>query len=139
MLIGELAKKSGLSRDTIRYYEKLSLLVVHDRPFDNPYKDYGPAALQRLQQIQQLKSVGFSLSEIGQLLVDAQAAQPCQDLPQQLAQKIARVEQQIATLQQYKTALQHMQRCCDGACAAPGGLPACVPLQTVGRAANKCC
>lgn len=55
MLIGELSKRSGSSRDTIRYYEKLLLLSVEGRTQSGGYKRYAQNTLERLQQIHCLK------------------------------------------------------------------------------------
>jgi MerR family transcriptional regulator, copper efflux regulator len=77
MLIGELSKKTGVSKDTIRFYEKLGLLVASageastlaDRQAGTRlYKEYGPETVERLAMIGQGKGLGFTLSEIKQLL-----------------------------------------------------------------------
>ena len=48
MLIGELAKRSDFSRDTIRYYEKLGLVAMGtDQRADNGYKNYPLEILER--------------------------------------------------------------------------------------------
>jgi MerR family transcriptional regulator, copper efflux regulator len=79
MLIGELSKKTGVSKDTIRFYEKLGLLVANvgealtlaDRQAGTRlYKEYGPETVERLAMIGQGKGLGFTLSEIKQLLDD---------------------------------------------------------------------
>ena len=71
MLIGELAHESGLTLHTIRFYEKRGLLNTGqiDRRSNN-YKEYGPAALERLRFIAQAKGAGFTLSETADLLRD---------------------------------------------------------------------
>ena len=65
MRIGLLAKRSGLSVDTIRYYEKKGLLdsdlIV--RRYNN-YRDYSEASLEQLMFIQQAKQLSFTLTEI---------------------------------------------------------------------------
>ncbi len=66
MLIGELAKQAQLSRDTIRFYEKTKLIQSITR--NNGYKDYPEQTLQQLQLIRTAKHLGFSLSEIKQIL-----------------------------------------------------------------------
>lgn len=66
MLIGELSKKLSLSRDTIRFYEKLNLIQPLIR--NNGYKDYSQQDLQQLQLIQVAKNLGFTLTEIKQIL-----------------------------------------------------------------------
>jgi DNA-binding transcriptional MerR regulator len=139
MLIGDLSKQSGLSRDTLRYYEKLGLLVAASRNADNDYKHYGRVALERLQHVQRLKDVGFTLREVRQLLVDDAAFQPCANLPGQLATKIEALDQQVEALLAIKASLLDMQRHCTDDCAAPNGLPACVPLVAPARSANPCC
>jgi MerR family transcriptional regulator, copper efflux regulator len=71
MLIGELSKQTGVSKDTIRFYEKLGLLVGSNRQAGTRlYKEYGPETVERLAMITQGKGLGFTLSEIKQLLDD---------------------------------------------------------------------
>jgi MerR family transcriptional regulator, copper efflux regulator len=69
MLIGEIADKTGFSRDTIRYYEKMGLIKVGKKSRrDNNYKEYPDSVLERLQIIRRAKHLGFSLREIGDLI-----------------------------------------------------------------------
>jgi MerR family transcriptional regulator, copper efflux regulator len=71
MLMGELSKKTGVSKDTIRFYEKLGLIVGSSREAGTRlYKEYGPETVERLAMITQGKGLGFTLSEIKQLLDD---------------------------------------------------------------------
>src|SRR5690348_8538603 len=102
MLIGELSKRSGLSRDTIRYYEKLSLVTMKYRRIGNRYKDYGQEAVDRLRRIQQLKNIGFTLREVRQLLVGQENRHPCEGLPLRLMQKLEKIDKQIAVLLSFK-------------------------------------
>lgn len=71
MLIGELSKRSGYSRDTIRYYEKIGLIVLPkpSRRNSNNYKDYPVEVLLTLKAIRKYKDLGFTLEEIRELLV----------------------------------------------------------------------
>jgi len=138
MLIGELSKRSGLSRDTIRYYEKRMLLAASERDIGNDYKNYGPEALERLKQIQRLKDVGFTLQEIGQLLVGDGKHHACVDLPAQLPQKIERIDRQVAVLLEHKASLMEVQRACNGACAVQSGMPTCVPRESAAKSGVSC-
>lgn len=64
MQIGELSKRSGYSRDTIRYYEKLGLININDKTRNsNQYKNYPEQVLKRLQTIREIKEYGFTLQE----------------------------------------------------------------------------
>ena len=131
MLIGELSKRSGFSRDTIRYYEKLGIIVVGmERRADNSYKNYSLAVLERLHQIRRLKECGFTLLEIRRLLIPNGGNQTCKDLPAQLAEKIIKLDEKMAVLLEYKQSLLQIQRSCDGACGTIQGVPDCIPLLT---------
>lgn len=65
MKIGELSKRSQTTIDTIRYYEKLGL-IIPDRT--NYQKEYSESDLELLALIATFKSVGFKLNEL-QLLM----------------------------------------------------------------------
>jgi len=71
MLIGELARRSGFSKDTIRYYEKIGLIVLaaRRRTVSNSYRDYPEDTLHTLAAIRKYKQLGFTLEEIRELLV----------------------------------------------------------------------
>lgn len=69
MLIGELAKKTGLTKDTIRFYEKRGLIESQERQAGTrAYMDFSPEMLDRVAMIAQGKSLGFTLSEMKQLI-----------------------------------------------------------------------
>ncbi|WP_293894669.1 MerR family transcriptional regulator [Sporocytophaga sp.] len=69
MLIGEISLKTGLSRDTIRYYEKIGLIKLNKKQRrDNNYKEYSAEIIERLEIIKRAKYLGFSLQEIKELI-----------------------------------------------------------------------
>ena len=69
MLIGELSKQTGLSKDTIRFYEKLGLITASSNDMGTKsYKKYSLETIDRLSTIVQGKGLGFTLGEIKQLL-----------------------------------------------------------------------
>lgn len=63
MRIGELAARTGTSKDTIRFYEKVGL-VSGDR-LANGYRDFGPGMVEWVRYIRTAQTLGFSLAEIG--------------------------------------------------------------------------
>lgn len=68
MLIGELSKQTGLSKDTIRFYEKLGLIVATEREAGSRlYKEFDEDTIQRLFIIKQGQSLGFTLGEMKEL------------------------------------------------------------------------
>ncbi len=104
--IGEVARQSGLAIDTIRYYERAGLLPPPARR-PSGYRSYGAEALHRLRFIHQAKALGFSLSEIEELLapdgrekvraVRAAAGRKLADLDHRLL-KLTRIRQSLAML-----------------------------------------
>lgn len=129
MLIGELSKRSQLSRDTIRYYEKLGLFQVAKKQCpDNNYKNYSAEVLERLHQIQLLKQCGFTLQEIHALLQSEARRDACSGLPERLAEKISSIEKKVTDLMSYKAALLKIHQSCTGTCGVSKGLPDCIEI-----------
>ena len=65
MLIGELARRAGVSRDTVRFYQRSGLITCGSRRAGSRiYRDYPDDALERLILIKQAKSAGFTLREV---------------------------------------------------------------------------
>jgi len=128
MLIGKLSKESGVSRDTVRYYEKIGLIQPDNYArHANRYKDYSVDCLNRLKTILELKTMGFTLAEIAQLLDSSgQSNHPCSHLPEQLRIKMVNLDNKIALLQQHRKSLQAIKDACNETCKLENGLPACL-------------
>ena len=67
MKIGELVKQSGIPAETLCYREREGLLLPAGRSASG-YREYSKENLAQVEFIKRAKSVGFSLSEIGELL-----------------------------------------------------------------------
>ncbi|HKY52188.1 MAG TPA: MerR family transcriptional regulator [Candidatus Limnocylindria bacterium] len=67
MRVGELARRSGISATTLRYYERMGLLRPAARSVSG-YRDYPKESVQQLALIGRAKELGFSLKEIKALL-----------------------------------------------------------------------
>lgn len=65
--IREAAQQVGLSTDTLRYYEKISLVPRPARA-SGGQRAYGEKDLARLRFVTRAQAIGFSLQEIKQLL-----------------------------------------------------------------------
>ena len=65
MTIQQVCKQSGLTVDTIRYYERIGLIEVQK---DDYFKNYTPETLETLIEIKKLRFAGLSLSEIKWLI-----------------------------------------------------------------------
>lgn len=103
---GELAELAGVSRDTLRYYERRGVLP---RPLrgHNGYRQYSSEALQRVQLVRRALAVGFTLDELARVLKvrDAGGA-PCEEVRRVAAQKLLDVENQLRELTALRDDLQ---------------------------------
>ncbi|BCJ27577.1 MerR family transcriptional regulator [Actinocatenispora sera] len=64
MLIGEVARRAGVSKDTVRLYERLGL--VRGRRLPNGYRDFPAEAVTWLGYVRTAQALGFTLAEIAQ-------------------------------------------------------------------------
>lgn len=112
MKIGEVARRSGVGIETIRYYEREGLLLEPQRR-PSGYRQYDEVTIERLDYIRRAKELGFTLAEIRELLDLAFVSQSCCDHIRERAEgKIADVEQKIRSLQQMKRSLgKIVERC----------------------------
>jgi DNA-binding transcriptional MerR regulator len=69
MLVHEIARASGLSRDGVRHYEALGLIASSPiQAGSRVYRDYQPSVLETIERVRQAQRLGFSLKEIVPLL-----------------------------------------------------------------------
>ena len=118
MQIGEIAKQSGFTKDTLRYYEKIGLLKLNKKlRGENNYRIYDGAILNRLKTIKQLKNIGFTLNEIKSLLRKGELNMiSCKTVGSIVRPKLEKIEQQIIALQNQKAKLIQLVNHCQGDC-----------------------
>jgi len=112
--IGQVAKQSGISVETIRYYEKEGLLKEPERK-ESGYRQYKQEAIARLSFIQQAKELGFSLKEIGELLsIRSDENNLCNEVKQLAQEKLDNIESKIKMLQRMRKSLKKLVDVCPG-------------------------
>jgi len=111
MKIGEVAKLSGTGIETIRFYEREGLLLEPERR-PSGYRQYDDATVERLEYIRRAKELGFTLTEIKELLELSFAHSNCDHIRQRAEDKITDIEQKIRSLQQMKRSLGKIVDCC---------------------------
>ena len=109
MRIGDLAEQAGVTQRTIRYYESIGLLAPGKRE-GHGHHYYSEEALARLRKIDQLKRLGLSLEEIGEVIdlyfTDPSGIQPKQKILVILHKHLREAESKIGELQQFRSELQ---------------------------------
>jgi len=115
MKIGELAKQSGLSAHTLRFYEKQGLISPSTRSRSN-YRLYNQQDLNTAKFIKRSRTMGFSLEEV-EVFLSIRADKPahiCADAKDIAQQKILDVQQKIEEMQQVLIALHKLSDACCG-------------------------
>jgi MerR family transcriptional regulator, copper efflux regulator len=107
MLIGELAQKTGLSRDTIRFYQKMGLIEAKARPAGTrTYMEFSPEMLERVVIITQGKSLGFTLNEIKHLIETwGNVSMPLSEKLKVIDRKLDEITQKMRQLEEIETYL----------------------------------
>lgn len=108
MLIGELAKKAGVSKDTIRHYDDLNLLVAGERVAGSRvYREYGEDNVSRIQMIKSAKDMGFTLSNLQKMTRDYDAGKMSDtDVVVLLQEQLSLVRAKIASLKKTEFTLE---------------------------------
>lgn len=114
LTIGELARESGVHMETIRYYEREGLMPAPPRK-SSGHRAYPPNAAVRLRFIKRVKELGFTLTEIRELLMlRADPDQNCSQVCEQAQHKLREVRAKIRNLKAVEGALQHLTAVCSG-------------------------
>ncbi|MFB7915378.1 HEAT repeat domain-containing protein [Streptomyces sp. NPDC056061] len=90
MLIGDVARRSGVSARMLRHYESLGLVRPTDRT-GSGYREYSGENIRRIFHIESLRSLGLSLRDVGRALDDPDFApgELVDDLIRQTQDRIA--------------------------------------------------
>src|SRR5487761_1191025 len=108
LTISKLAERGGVNLQTIRYYERQGLLAPAART-DAGYRIFQPETARRIRFIKRAQELGFSLSEIKELLslrVDAQTTRA--DIRHRAQAKVADVEQKLRHLEAIRASLSRL-------------------------------
>lgn len=111
--IGEVARRSEVGIETIRYYERQGLLAEPDRR-PSGYRQYDESVVSRLQFIRRAKELGFTLSEIKELLgLWFDVNTKCVHVRQRAERKVNDIEDKIRSLQRMKRSLKKIVSQCE--------------------------
>lgn len=112
--IGQVAKQSDLTVETIRYYEQRGLIPEPNR-LDSGYRVYPESILTRLNFINRCKDLGFSLQEISELLsIQINPENSSALVKEQVEHKIELVKDKISELQKLQDSLEQLSGLCCG-------------------------
>ena len=98
MRIGEAAALAGVSRDTLRYYERQGLLPRAPRTAAG-YRDYPGSIVDRVRFVRSALRFGFNVKQVAGFLKSRESGHPpCRTVRAAGEQILVRIDQQIAEL-----------------------------------------
>ncbi len=127
MKIGEISKSTGIPVETIRYYEKISLVPAPEREASG-YRSYRQHHLDRLLFIRRCRNLDMAQDEIRELIRLAdQPDADCSQVDALLARHLSHVRQRLEELSRLEDTLSQLQTACSqgrtvSECGILGGL-----------------
>ena len=112
--IGDAARASGVSTKMVRHYESLGLLGAVART-DSGYRQYSAADIHTLRFIKRARELGFSMSEIGNLVgLWHDQARASSEVKRVAQQHLIELENRIQAMQDMRRTLQKLVQSCQG-------------------------
>lgn len=117
MRIGQLARMTGTTPPTIRYYEQIGLLPSGPRG-PGSQRIYGEADIRRLAFIRRSREFGFSIEQVRQLAsIQDCPEQSCLEARNLAYAHLVEVRQKIAELNELERCITEVVSSCDRSCA----------------------
>jgi DNA-binding transcriptional MerR regulator len=116
--IGEVASRSGVSIDTVRYYERRLLLPPAPRTAGG-FRLFTRETVARVQFNKQAQELGLSLDEIKAFLVTG-GAKECRRVRDLLRAKLTDVAERIRLMEEFRQTLSHHLAACEQALKEQG-------------------
>ena len=105
LLIGEVARRAGVSADTVRHYERIGILhnIRRDR---SGYRRYPEDAVDRIRIARRALDIGFTLEELARIFRRRASGQPpCAQVVELARRKAAELDERIAAMTAVRAAL----------------------------------
>jgi MerR family copper efflux transcriptional regulator len=110
MQIKELSERTGITRDSIRFYEKIGLFPKPKKK-SNGYRDYTDEAVEQMKMLSRAKELGFTLNEIKTLsklfFTNKLSAKQMSSL---LEKKLSEIDEKIYNLKLFKKEISRTQK-----------------------------
>lgn len=127
LTIGKVAERAGVKIDTLRYYERQGVIAPPGRTGSN-YRVFGEDTVPRVRFVKRAQELGFSLSEIKELLeLRVRENAGCAHVRDQALAKVAALEEKINSLQAMRRVLSRLA----DECVGEGPLSACPILDAL--------
>ena len=113
MTIGVLVKKSFVTVETVKFYQKEGLLSRPPKP-SSGFRSYPTDYVARIFFIKRAQELGFTLREVRELLrLQEDKKATCGQAKKKTDEKLLEVDQKIRDLQKIKKSLKKIRECCE--------------------------
>lgn len=103
--IGEVARRTGIGIETLRFYERSGLLGRPART-EGGYRLYSADELLRLEFIKRAQTLGFTLEEIKRIMSESHAGQrPCNEVREIVRERLTELDERLKQMRRYRNAL----------------------------------
>ena len=114
MLIGEVARSTGLSASAIRFYEKQGIVPPPERSAGG-FRHYREEDSETLLFVRRLRSLNLPLEDVREVIaLRAGGAAPCGSVRDALAREAARLDREIRSLIRIRGRLSSLRAAADG-------------------------
>ena len=104
--IGEVAKRSGVSVESLRFYENRGLLEPTGRTASG-YRLYDGAVFDRLRFVKKAQAVGFTLDEAAAIIAEAKRGKrPCAEVRRMAEERLRELDVKLGELKRYRRELK---------------------------------
>jgi len=110
LTIGKLASSADVNVETIRYYQRMNLIVEPEKP-ESGFRLYPYADIDRIKFIKRAQQLGFTLKEIQELLDLGECH--CQEVQVLAKQKLDKIETHMKDLKAMRKALKTLLTQCE--------------------------
>lgn len=105
-----LARLTGVSTDTLRYYERKRVLAVPDRS-QGGYRRYPPEAVARVRLVRHALAIGFTLRDLAAVLSERdRGGAPCRRVRALVAERLAELDTRLRDLAELRDELRLLLR-----------------------------
>lgn len=130
--IGEIAQRTGVSVETLRYYEKRRLLQAPPRT-DGGFRLYPDEVMRQVKFIKQAQSLGLTLNDVRQLSAGRERpahVASCREVRDLLGHRIEDIDARIKELRAFRRTLHQHLVACERALAGAGD-PECPTIDAL--------
>lgn len=115
--IGEVAARTGVTVEAVRYYEQRGLLRPVGRS-SGGFRLFGPESIERIQFIKLAQEIGFSLGEIESLLSGGETE--CRRMRDLIEVKLEEVDERLLRMRTFRATLSRYLAECESALERDG-------------------